>query len=156
MEAEIGISRNLNALQWLILTMYFNTMQIADSLVLVLASFIRPFIFTFSLLHVHGTFFITFLKPLSQLSLGLSFFFPLQCGQFSLSEFLFSISASFCSSIARVPYVYVCIYISSFSFSYAPRIVLLLKRKKCCVGQHFLPFMVMWSPFHLQLLNTSG
>lgn len=115
---HIWISRDLNALWWLILTMYFNTVKLANSIVLVLTSFICPFFFPLSLFHVCGTVFITFFKPLSQLSSGLSFFFPLQCGQFNLSDFLFSISASFCSSIATVPYINwfipLCIYSPAF------------------------------------------
>lgn len=130
---HIWISRDLNALWWLILTMYFKTVKLANRMVLVLTSFICPFFITLSPFHVCGTVFITFFKPLSQLSSGLSFlqllfqlsfflsfsfFFPLPCGQFNLSDFLFSISASFCSTIATVPYVNwfisLCIYSLAF------------------------------------------
>lgn len=124
-------------------------------MVLVLTSLIGPFSFHLCCSMYVGLSPLPFFKPLSHLSSAVTFYFPIQCGQLNPSDFSFSITASFCSSLTKVPYINwltcLCIYIPAFFSSSASRILMLLKsmdnilRDKMLCGPLPLSFMIMWS-----------
>ena len=136
--------------------MYFNTLQLPNKMVSVLTSLIGPFSFHLCCSMYMGLSPLPFFKPLSHLSWALTFYFPSQCGQLNPSDFSFSITASFCSSLTKVPYInwLTSLHLdSSFSFSSASRIFTLFKSMdniswdKMLCGPLLLPFMVMQSTY---------